>query len=56
MEDRNCPLIGNIKEEVCFDINMVVDGLAPTGTINEKVLKIENYKEICQKCKYHNNE
>ena len=56
MEDRNCPLIGNIKEEVCFDINMVVDGLAPDGTIDKKIIEIINYKKICQECKYHNKD
>lgn len=56
MEDRECPLIGKIEEEICFDINMVVDELAPERTISKEVIKIKNYKEICKNCKYHDND
>lgn len=56
MADRQCPLIGKIKEEICFDINMVADDLAPEGTIPKEILKIENYKKVCQECKFHNKD
>lgn len=56
MADRQCPLIGKIEEETCFDINMVADELAPERTIPKEVIKIMNYKEVCKHCKYHNKD
>lgn len=53
---RKCPLIGYIEEEICFDINMVADEMAPERTISKEVIKIKNYKEICKNCKYHDND
>jgi len=56
MADRQCPLIGKITEDTCFDINMVTDELAPERIIPKEVLKIADYKKVCQECKYHNKE
>lgn len=49
-----CPLYKKeIDCEVCFDIAMVADKLAPKRTISNEIKNIDNYKEICNKCKYH---
>lgn len=49
-----CPLMGTkIDDEICFDIHMNVEGLAPDDTIPEKVLHIKDYKKICLKCPEH---
>lgn len=49
-----CPLLGaEIEDEICFDIHMNVEGLAPDWTIPEAVRKVTGYKEICLKCPNH---
>lgn len=49
-----CPLLGTeIEDEICFDIHMNVEGLAPDWTIPEAVRKVTGYKEICLKCPNH---
>lgn len=42
-----------IDDGICFDIHMVVEGLAPKDTVPKEVLQIENYKDVCNNCKYH---
>ena len=51
----NCPLMGgmNIDEGTCFDIHMVVSGEAPEWTAPEEIREIQDFKEVCNKCKYH---
>ena len=41
----NCPLVeSEIDDEICFDIHMNVEGLAPDWTIPDKVIKKTEYK------------
>lgn len=54
MANIKCPLMEeNIKEEICFDIHMVAEGLAPAYTVSEKVVNTPDFKEICLNCPYH---
>ena len=49
-----CPLLKKmIEDEICFDISMVSEELAPERTVPEEVAVIEGYKEICLSCKNH---
>lgn len=49
-----CPIMGEIIEDgICFDIHMVVEGLAPDNTIPAKVVENPRYKEICLSCPNH---
>lgn len=49
-----CQLMGEkIEEAVCFDIHMVVDGLAPVRTIPKRAVQKEDFKEICKNCPNH---
>mgnify|MGYP006925686635 FL=1 len=49
-----CPLMGEmIDDAVCFDIHMVVEDSAPNWTAPEKIVAIQNYKEICLNCPNH---
>ena len=51
-----CPIINEyIENEDCFDVHMALEG-APERTALEKIIKIENYKNICKNCKHHKNE
>ena len=53
----DCPLMGKLIDEgTCFDIHMVVCGEAPKWTAPEKIYKFENYKEICNHCKFHRDD
>ena len=36
-----------IDDEICFDIHMNVEGLAPDWTIPDKVIKKTEYKNVC---------
>lgn len=52
--DRMCPVMGEIIEDiVCFDICMVSEGLAPERTAPKRAIEKPDMKEICLKCKYH---
>lgn len=54
MSKINCPLMqGVIDDGICYDIHMVVDGMAPARTVPEKVLKVEDFKKICIECPNH---
>lgn len=54
MAKIKCPLMdGEIDDGICFDIHMVVDGMAPEWTAPKKAVKIPGYKEICLKCPNH---
>lgn len=45
----NCPLVeSEIDDEICFDIHMNVEGLAPDWTIPDKVIKKTDYKNVCE--------
>lgn len=49
-----CPICKKeICSEICFDISMTADGLAPERTISNEIKSVDNYKNICKKCKYH---
>ena len=50
-----CPILQKeISDSECFDISMVAEGMAPEDTVSKEVRNVENYKEICLKCKDHN--
>nr|DAJ09612.1 MAG TPA: hypothetical protein [Caudoviricetes sp.] len=52
-----CPLMEmEIEDSLCFDISMVSEGMAPERTVDTKIRKIRDYKEICKRCKYHRND
>lgn len=54
MKKVNCPLMGKeIDDGICFDIHMVVEGVAPERTAPKKAIKTSGYKEICIKCPNH---
>lgn len=38
---------------VCFDISMVVDGMADKSEAPREIFKVKNYKEICINCGNH---
>lgn len=57
MSNVMCPLIEKeIEDSLCFDISMVSEGMAPERTVDTKIRKIQNYKEICLRCKNHRND
>ncbi|MBS4932377.1 MAG: hypothetical protein KH020_13875 [Clostridiales bacterium] len=43
-----------ISDSECFDISMVAEKMAPEDTVSKEVRSVENYKEICLRCKEHN--
>ncbi len=50
----DCPLMGRkIDDGICFDIHMVVEGVAPERTAPEEVIQIKDYKDICMRCPNH---
>lgn len=57
MQDKYiCPLTGKkITYKECFDISMVVEGLAPAFTIDEKVKpqNLDECKDACLACENH---
>lgn len=42
-----------IDDVICFDIHMVVEGVAPERTAPKKVIQIPEYRDICLKCPNH---
>lgn len=57
MKKVNCPLMsGEIDDVICFDIHMVVEGVAPEYTAPEKAVRVPGYKDICLKCKNHRDD
>ena len=57
MQDRFiCPLTGKeISDIQCFDISMVIEGMAPEFTIDEEVApdNIKACETQCMACKMH---
>lgn len=52
-----CPLEGQeIEEGVCFDIHMVVEGMAPKWTAPEKAVNTTDFREICLNCQHHRDD
>lgn len=49
-----CPLMEEtIDDSTCFDIHMVVEGVAPLRTVPKKVQENEKRAEICESCPHH---
>lgn len=49
-----CPLLGReIEEEICFDITMVAERMAPEYTAPMEATIIENYRNKCLECENH---
>jgi hypothetical protein len=42
-----------IDDSTCFDIHMVVEGVAPLRTVPKKVQENEKRAEICESCPHH---
>lgn len=54
MAKVSCPLMENeIEDVICFDIHMVVEGMAPKSTAPKKATQTQGYKEICLNCPNH---
>jgi hypothetical protein len=54
MAKVNCPLMGGkIDDVICFDIHMVVEGMAPEFTAPKKAIDTYGYREICLECPNH---
>lgn len=54
MSKIKCPLMQEeIEDDVCFDIHMKVEGLAPDWTVPKKVLSTPDYQKICTSCPNH---
>ncbi len=54
MTEVTCPLMDEcIDDTICFDIHMVVEGMAPERTVPEKATRTNKFKEICLKCPNH---
>lgn len=57
MRKVDCPLMeGAIDDTICFDIHMVVEGVAPEYTAPEKVTRTPGYQDICLKCQNHRDD
>ena len=52
---KNCPLMSGlaIDSDLCFEYSMVADRFITPSTMPEEITAKENFREICQKCKYH---
>lgn len=49
-----CPILKTIIEDsTCFDISMVAEGIAPLRTAPESAISVDDFREICLKCKEH---
>lgn len=51
-----CPLTGKvITFDICFDISMVMEGLAPKYTIgdDEDLYDVDKHSEKCLACEHH---
>ena len=54
MKKVNCPLMDELIDDVvCFDIHMVVEGLAPDFTAPKKAIQKQGFRDICLKCSNH---
>lgn len=52
--NKKCLLLQeNIDEGTCFDIHMVVEGLAPEWTAPKRAVQVKDFKEKCRNCPYH---
>lgn len=57
MSKIKCPLMQEeIEDDVCFDIHMKVEGLAPDWTVPKKVLSTPDYQKICTSCPNHRDD
>ena len=54
MAKIKCPLMNKeIEKEICFDICMVAEGLAPARTAPEAAIKMPEFDKICLECEMH---
>ena len=57
MKKVSCPLIGrDIEDTVCFDIHMVVEGMASQRTAPKEAVQNPDFKKICLGCPNHREE
>lgn len=57
MEDEKiiCPLIDEEIEEIeCIENRDCIDGIITENSVPNKYKSKKNWKEICNKCQYHN--
>jgi hypothetical protein len=51
-----CPIINQeIDIGECVTIVDISDGCIKESMLPENILKVSNWKEICNNCEYHNN-
>lgn len=51
-----CPILNkDIDIGDCVSIVDVVDGCIKERVLSNEILEVENWKEICKNCEYHNN-
>jgi len=49
-----CPILKKkIEEDVCFEVSMISEEMCPTHFAPDEILKVEDFKHICLKCKNH---
>ncbi len=53
----NCPITkASIDEAECTVTVDVCDGCVKDTILSDRVKKVENWKDICINCKYHNQD
>jgi len=49
-----CPILKKkIEEDVCFEVSMISEEMCPTHFAPDEILKVQDFKHICLKCKNH---
>lgn len=57
MDDSHvlCPLVDEMIEDIdCIENRDVVDGMIVESSLPDKYKRKENWRKICQNCKWHN--
>lgn len=50
-----CPLVDEMIEDIdCIENRDVVDGMIVESSLPDKYKRKENWREICENCKWHN--
>jgi len=50
-----CPIVGcEIQKSICLENTMVTAGFMDENMMREEFKEKQNWREICQKCRYYN--
>lgn len=50
----DCPLLKKeIPNTYCLEISSAVDGILKKNALEDDITQIEDYKKVCNSCKYH---